>query len=73
MSVEFLLARGADISAKNDDGKTAADLAKSKGREDLARTIESFVPGDVDVPGSGASPGGGGGGFATDVREEEVD
>ena len=71
MSVEFLLARGADTSAKNDDGKTAADLAKAKGREDLARAIENYVPGEADA--ADAPGGGGGGGFATDVREEEVD
>ncbi len=67
MSVEFLLNRGADSNMKNDDGATAADLAKAKGRPDLARTIESFVPGELDAPSSGVA------GAATDFREEEVD
>ena len=69
MSVEFLLHRGADASMKNDEGATPADLAKAKGSLDLARTIESFVPGEVDEP----TPKGAAAARATDLREEEVD
>ena len=42
-SVEWLLTRGADGSLVNDDGNTAADMAKKKNRPDLATTIEKAV------------------------------
>jgi len=70
MSVEFLLARGADRALKNDDGATAADLAKRKGREDLARAITTYEPGELEGQAGRTvdrrQP-------ATDTREEEVD
>ena len=42
--VEWLLTRGADGSLVNDDGNTAADMAKKKNRPDLATTIERLRP-----------------------------
>lgn len=36
----LLLARGADPMARTDDGKTAVDVARERGHEDLARLLE---------------------------------
>lgn len=69
MSVEFLLARGAEPSAKNDDGATASELARGKGRADLARTIDTFVPSELpeaDTTETEAMR-------ANEMHEEEVD
>ncbi len=40
-AVDVLLAAGADISRKNPDGKTAADLARERGHEELAKRLSS--------------------------------
>lgn len=69
MSVEFLLARGAESSARNDDGATASELARGKGRADLARTIDTFVLSELpeaDIAESEAMR-------ANEMHEEEVD
>lgn len=39
--VKELLARGADPSAANDEGKTAADLARAVGNSDVAKVLDS--------------------------------
>ena len=38
--VDVFLAAGADLSATNDSGKTAADIAEESGFEDLARRLQ---------------------------------
>lgn len=40
-SVELLLARGADVKRRNDLGMTAADFARSAGREALAKRLDA--------------------------------
>ena len=40
-AVEWLLANGADATAVNDDGETAAQYATRKARPDLARIIQA--------------------------------
>ena len=42
-SVKLLLARGADPKRTNDLGQTAADAARSAGRESLARELDRAV------------------------------
>ena len=42
-SVDLLLARGADPKRRNDLGMTAADFARSAGREALARRLEALL------------------------------
>ena len=39
-TVRFLLAHGADPKATNDPGKTAADVARERGHEEVARLLE---------------------------------
>ena len=43
MSLEWLLGHGADGTLQNDDGETAAAVAKKKQRPDLAATIERVM------------------------------
>jgi ankyrin repeat protein len=43
--VKLLVWRGADVSLKNDDGQTACDVARSKGREDVAEWLDSVSRG----------------------------
>jgi len=38
--VEFLLASGADVKAKDDDGKDALALAKEAGKQEVATLLE---------------------------------
>ena len=39
-NIEFLLARGADIDALSDDGKTALDIAVEQGNEEVANLLQ---------------------------------
>ena len=43
-SVEALLAHGADVGLRSDDGKSAADYARDGGHEELARRLEAAEP-----------------------------
>lgn len=58
MSVEWLLAHGADATLKNDDGQTATALAKTKDRLDLARVIQAHLenPQPPPPPPAGSVP-----------------
>jgi ankyrin repeat protein len=40
--VKLLVERGADVCVKNDDGRTASDVARSKGKQDVARWLDSI-------------------------------
>lgn len=40
-SVQILLQRGADVSARTNDGRTAADLARGPGWDEVVRLLES--------------------------------
>jgi len=40
-TVEALLAHGADVELRSDDGKSAADYAREGGHEDLAKRLEA--------------------------------
>jgi ankyrin repeat protein len=39
---DLLLARGADLKAKSDDGKTPADVAGERGHPELAERLRVF-------------------------------
>ena len=71
MSLEWLLQHGADASLANDDDATPAAIARRKGRDDLARTLEAHLASpappvtDVPAPSTAAS--------WFDGHEEEVD
>lgn len=45
-TVEALLAHGADVEPRSDDGKSAADYAREGGHEDLAKRLEAGWTGD---------------------------
>ena len=82
MSVEWLLAHGADATLKNEDNTTAAAMAKSKGRDDLARLIVDHLKSPVEQQAAGqtgsgncttASGNAAAAGGATYEHREEVD
>ena len=47
--VEVLIAHGADISAKNDEGQTPLDLARKGG---MAEIIKLLDPASNGIPGT---------------------
>lgn len=42
-TVDLLLARGVDVKAKNQAGYTAADMARSQDRDNLADRLKSLM------------------------------
>ena len=40
--VKLLVERGADVRLRNDNGQTASDMARSKGKEDVADWLDSL-------------------------------
>jgi 26S proteasome non-ATPase regulatory subunit 10 len=50
--VELLLARGADVAARSNDGETALTWARKQGREEVARLLEEAAAKAAGPPSS---------------------
>ena len=54
---EVLIAAGADLTARTDDGRTPADMAKESGHPMFAKRLEGGARGGADAPDAPGVPG----------------